>query len=173
MRRALLTLTIAGALALAACGGDDDAAPTTVSTTVAETTTTTAATTSTTTIAAGGYTPGADPDADAAVQAWTTVFDSSLAFEAKAAHIADAAALQATIDGYTHAGQAVGGIALVPTAVEVTDDSAAITYDVTFAGQPAYADQSGTIQRVGDTWKVGREEFCGFMAAARNPCPAG
>ena len=160
--RALLTLTIAGSLALAACGGDDDDA--------AETTTAAAATTTT---AAGGYVPGADADADAAAVAWTTVFDSSVAYDAKAAHIAGAEALKATIDAYTQAGQAVGGIALVPTAVVVTGDTAAITYDVTFAGQPAYQAQDGTIQRAGDTWQVGREELCGFMAAARNPCPAG
>ena len=151
MRRALLTLTIAGSLALAACGGDDDdAAATTAAaatTTVAATTTTEAATTtkaattttkaattttkaattttgaaaSTTTAAAsGGLAPGADPDADAAALAWTTVFDSSLAYDAKAAYIADAEALKATIDAYTQAGQAVGGITLVPTAVAVS-----------------------------------------------------
>ncbi len=61
----------------------------------------------------------------------------------------------------------------MPTAVVVSGDSAAITYDVTFAGQPAYQGQEGTLERIGGTWQVGREEFCGFMAAARNPCPAG
>lgn len=199
MRRALLSLTIAGSLALAACGGDgDDAAATTAaaaaSTTTAATTTTEATTTtkaaaatttttmtgaaaSTTTAAAsGGLTPGADPDADVAALAWTTVFDSSLTYDAKAAYIADAEALTATIDAYTQAGQAVGGITLVPTAVAVSGDSgdsAAIIYDVKFAGQPAYQGQEGTLAKAGDTWQVSREEFCGFMAAARNPCPAG
>ena len=171
MRRALLTLTIAGSLALAACGGDDDAAEAT--TTTATATTTIAATTTTAAAAATTAASGADPDADAAALAWTTVFDSSVAYDAKAAHIADAAALKATIDAYTQAGQAVGGITLVPTAVTVTGDTAAITYDVKFAGQPAYEDQEGTITKVGDTWQVGRDELCGFMAAARNPCPAG
>ena len=132
-----------------------------------------AATTTTAAPAAGGYVPGADADADAAALAWTTVFDSSLAYDAKAAYIADPEALRATIDAYTQAGQAVGGIALVPTAVVVTGDTAAITYDVTFAGRPAYQAQDGTLQRAGDTWQVAREELCGFMAAARNPCPAG
>jgi iron complex transport system substrate-binding protein len=158
MRRALLTLTIPGWRPFAACGGDDD---------TADTTTTAAATTT----AASGSVQGAD--ADAAALAWTTVFDSSVAHDAKAAHIADAAALKATIDAYAEAGRAVGGITLVPTAVTVTGDTAAITYGVKFAGQPAYQDQEGTITKVGDTWQVGRDELCGFMAAARNPCPAG
>jgi iron complex transport system substrate-binding protein len=174
MRRALLTLTIAGSLALAACGGDDDAAATTQApTTTAATTTTATATTASTAAAAGGYVAGADPDADAAAVAWTTAFDSSLTYDAKAAAIADAEALKATIDAYTQAGLAVGGITLVPTAVAVTGDTAAITYDVEFAGQPAYQGQEGTLAKVAGTWQVSREEFCGFMAAARNPCPAG
>ena len=61
----------------------------------------------------------------------------------------------------------------MPTDVVVTGDTAAITYDVMFAGQPAYPDQDGTVQRVDGAWVVGRDEFCGFMAMARNPCPAG
>ena len=197
MRRALLTLTLTGVLALAACGGDDDdassattaATPTTAAvatttpeptaapqTTAAPATTEPPATTAaldTTAVPAGGYVAGADPDADAAATTWKTVFDSTLGFAEKATLVADPEALQATIEAYTPAGQAVGGIALVPTAVVVAGDSAAITYDVTFAGQPAYQGQTGSVQRVGDTWQVSREEFCGFMAAARNPCPAG
>ena len=104
--------------------------------------------------AAGGYTPGADPDADAAALAWSTVFDSSLGFDAKAAYLADADALRPTAEAYTSAGEAVGGIALVPTAVTITGDTAAIIYDVTFAGQIAYEDQDGSLDRVDGTWTV-------------------
>jgi hypothetical protein len=179
MRRALLPLTIAAALALAACGGDDDDAasatttrPTTTPTTAPKTTEATT-TTVATTAAHDGYVAGAHPDADAAALAWTTAFDSTLGFDAKSAYIADADVLQPTIGAYTAAGDAVGGIALEPTKVEVSGDTAAITYDVTFAGQPAYQGQTGTVQRVNGTWLVSRKEFCGFMAAARNPCPAG
>ena len=58
----------------------------------------------------------------------------------------------------------------MPTAIVITGDTAAVTYDVTFAGQTAYEDQAGTVERVDGSWVVGRDEFCGFMAAARNPC---
>jgi hypothetical protein len=210
MRRALLTLTIAGSLALAACGGDDDdaaetsaAAATTLAatttdaattttkaattttkaqttttkaattTTKAATTTTAAATTSEAAVTSGSYVPGVDADADDAVRAWITVFDSDVPYADKASHIADAEALRPTIEGYQQAGAAVGGIELIPVGVEVTGDAAGITYDVMFAGNQAYGGQTGTIQRVDGTWQVSREEFCGFMAAARNPCPAG
>jgi iron complex transport system substrate-binding protein len=201
MRRTLLALAVAGSLALAACGGDDDdaaaettAAPasteavetteppassapeTTAATTTTEraTTTTAAATTTaatgaTTTIEGDGG--GDDPDADAAALVWSAAFDSALAFDAKAPLIADAEALRPTIEAYTPAGAAVGGITLVPTDVQIDGDTAAITYDVRFAGQTAYSDQTGTLHRVDGVWQVSREEFCAFMASARNPCP--
>jgi iron complex transport system substrate-binding protein len=184
--RTLSTLTLTGALALvAACGDDDDATTEAVETTEATETTevvetteaveateapaTTAATTSAP--ATGGYVPGADPDADAAALAWTTAFDSTLGYDAKATAIADAAALRPTIEAYTPAGDAVGGITLEPTAVVVTGDTAAITYKVLFAGTSPYPEQDGTVQRVDGVWVVGREEFCAFMGMARNPCP--
>jgi iron complex transport system substrate-binding protein len=169
--RLLITLTIAGALALAGCGDDDDdaVAPTT---TTAPSTTTIApdATPASAAAAAGSYVPGADPEADAVAEAWTAAFDSTTGFDDKAPFIADADALRTTIEAYTPAGDAVGGIALVPTAIVITGDTAAVTYDVTFAGQPAYQDQDGVVDRVDGAWVVSRDEFCGFMAAARNPC---
>ena len=212
--RTLSTLTLAGALALAACGRDEDdaasdttaaltdvvtaeiveavettgasetteaaattdAPATTRATSTTAATTTAAAPTSTTTVtpstipSASGYVPGADPDADAAALAWTTAFDSSLGYDAKAATIADAEALRPTIEAYTPAAAVVGGITLEPTDVVITGDTAAITYKVLFAGTSPYPEQEGTVQRVGGAWVVGRDEFCGFMTMARNPC---
>jgi hypothetical protein len=208
--RTLTTMTIVGALALAACGDDDDAATDTTAAGVtdsvtadivttpvatAETTpavetteapeTTAAATTTarpTTTAAPGttappstaqgasGYVPGSDPDADAAALAWATAFDSTTGYDAKAAVIADAEALRPTIEAYTPAGEVVGGITLEPTNVVITGDTAAITYKVLFAGTSPYPEQEGTIQRVDGAWVVSRDEFCGFMTMARNPC---
>lgn len=163
--RPLTTLTIVGALAIAACGDDDESADTT--TPAAPATTQVAATTA---AVAGGYVPGADPEADAVAEAWTGAFDSTTGFDDKAPFVADAEALRATIEAYTPAGEAVGGIALVPTAIVITGETAAVTYDVTFAGQPAYQDQDGIVERVDGAWVVSRDEFCNFMAAARNPC---
>jgi len=151
-------------------------APATTRATSTTAATTTAAPTSTTTVtpstipSASGYVPGADPDADAAALAWTTAFDSSLGYDAKAATIADAEALRPTIEAYTPAAAVVGGITLEPTDVVITGDTAAITYKVLFAGTSPYPEQEGTVQRVGGAWVVGRDEFCGFMTMARNPC---
>jgi iron complex transport system substrate-binding protein len=113
-----------------------------------------------------------DGDQQAAADAWTAVFDSSVAFDDKAAHLEDADALAATIDAYAQAGSAMGGITLDPTAVEVDGDTATITYDVLFGGTAAYTDQTGTMTLVDGLWVVSRDEFCGFMASARNACPA-
>lgn len=120
-----------------------------------------------------GYEPSVDgDDASAAADAWSLVFDSGVAFADKAANLEDAAALQATIEAYTAAGSAMGGITLVPTDVVVDGDTATITYDVMFGETVAYSALEGTIARIDGTWVVARDEFCGFMASARTACPA-
>lgn len=111
-------------------------------------------------------------DEQAAADAWALVFDSTVGFDDKAMHMEDAEALRETVDAYTAAGDAMGGITLAPTAVVVDGDVATVTYDVMFGTSPAYADQEGTISLVDGTWVVSRDEFCGFMASARNACPA-
>ena len=84
----------------------------------------------------------------------------------------DAAALRSTIDAYTAAGVVMGGITLVPTNVVVSGDTATVTYDVMFGGTAAYTALTGEIALIDGTWIVSRAEFCGFMASARNACPA-
>jgi iron-siderophore transport system substrate-binding protein len=176
--RTLPTLIVAAVLVAASCGDDDDsgAAATTAApeTTAVPATTAAPATTAdhgtTGASAAAAYVAGDDPEADAVASAWTTAFDSTVDFATKAPFIADADALRPTIEAYTPAGEAVGGIALVPTSIAITGDTAAVIYDVTFAGQVAYEDQEGTVERVDGEWIVSRDEFCSFMAAARNPC---
>ncbi|MEM9514196.1 MAG: hypothetical protein AAGA42_05000 [Actinomycetota bacterium] len=194
MRR-LTAVVAAGALLLAACGDDDSegsadttaasstaapttAAPTTAApTTAAPTTaapTTAAPTTAAPTTAAATSAPS-EPgggDDEAAATAWALVFDSTASFDQKAPHLADADALAATVEAYAATGDGFGGITLVPTAVVVDGDSAAITYDVEFGGNPAYGDQQGTLTRVDGVWVVGRDEFCSFMASARVGCEA-
>jgi iron complex transport system substrate-binding protein len=123
-------------------------------------------------IAPGGdASEGSADAADAAAEAWSLAFDSAVGFEDKAAHIEDAEALRATIESYTAAGSAMGGITLVPTDVAVNGESATVTYDVMFGPSAAYTDLSGLISLVDGTWVVSRTEFCTFMASARNACP--
>ena len=121
--------------------------------------------------AATGETSG-DPAAEASA-VWSLVFDSAVPFEEKAAHMEDAEALRATVEAYTAAGTAMGGISLAPTEVVVDGDTATVTYDVMFGETAAYTDQEGSIALVDGTWVVSRAEFCSFMASARNDCPVG
>ncbi len=193
MRRVTAVVATA-ALVLAACGDDDGegsadtaaapstAAPTTAAPTTAAPTTaapTTAAPTTAAPTTAAPTTPApstaaSEPggDDDAAATAWALVFDSTASFDQKAPHLADADALASTVEAYAAAGDGFGGITLVPTAVSVDGDVAAITYDVEFGGNPAYGDQQGTLTRVDGVWVVGRDEFCSFMASARVGCEA-
>jgi iron complex transport system substrate-binding protein len=119
--------------------------------------------------AASGSFGGAD--ADAAAEAWSTVFDSTVAFDVKAPFLADASALQATVEAYEAAGEAVGGISLAPSAVIVDGGTAVVTYDVNFGPNPAYTGQEGTIDLIDGVWVVSRDAFCGFMSSARVACP--
>ncbi len=118
-----------------------------------------------------GIAPGEDPEVDAVVTAFTTVFDSTAPVEAKTPYLQDAASLRPTLEAYAGGGSAVGGITLVPGAVAIEGDMARITYDVNFAGNEAYGDQEGEVVRIDGAWVVAREQFCAFMASARTPCP--
>lgn len=199
MRRAV-PLLAALAVAAVACGSDDTATEPTATTaavdTVVETSTpvTTTDDPPETTIAAtdsavetsdpttttddvdapsetdAGGAASDDPAAAASV-AWATVFDSTVPFDDKAVHLADAAELRSTVEAYAAAGEGFGGISLEPTAAAVAGDTAEITYDVNFGPNPAYTDQTGTIVLADGTWTVSRDEFCSFMSSARVPCP--
>ncbi len=49
---------------------------------------------------------------------------------------------------------------------------ATVTYDIEFAGNPAYKPQTGTLAQAGSGWQVTTEQFCSFMSLARTPCAA-
>ncbi|HSL57978.1 MAG TPA: hypothetical protein VK866_09070 [Acidimicrobiales bacterium] len=194
----LAAVAVTATLVAAACGGDDDdvttaaVAPATTETTVVEAASATdeEATETTETTAAPTTTAAppedADPAADdtladdtavgdpaeAAAAAWSAVFDSSVPFEDKAPHLADAEALRSTAEAYAGTGNGMGGISLAPSEVVVDGDTATVTYDVLFGGNAAYEDQTGSISLVDGTWVVSRDEFCSFMSSARTPCPA-
>ncbi|MEZ5176587.1 MAG: hypothetical protein R2823_10365 [Acidimicrobiia bacterium] len=163
-------------LVVTACSGSDTADTTTTSstsTTVAPATTTTAQ--STTTIGEVGIdveaiVPGENPDADAIVQTYAIVFDSTTTFEEKAPFLVDPEGLESTVDAYTDAGAAVGGIFLEVTAVGISDDLASVNYDLLFGGNVFQPDQQGDAVRVDGRWQVTRDYFCSIMALARVPC---
>ena len=98
------------------------------------------------------------------------MFDSSLPADAKTAYLEDPAAVAATLAAYAATGQQVGGITLQPTAVVIAGPVATVTYDIQFAGNPAYQGQTGALTQAGDSWVVTTEQFCSFMALARTPC---
>ncbi|MEM8620118.1 MAG: ABC transporter substrate-binding protein, partial [Actinomycetota bacterium] len=110
-------------------------------------------------------------DEQAAADAWSAVFDSSVAFDGKSAFLETADELRGTIESYQGVGESLGGIRLDPVGVLVVDDQATVTYDVYFGENAAYTALEGEMSLVDGFWMVSRDEFCGFMASARNPCP--
>jgi hypothetical protein len=187
-RLALLTLTLA--LIATACGGSADIdagestattqatttttqAPTTTTTTEAPTTTTTteAPTTTTTTTAPEGIVAGEDPEVDAIVLAYTIALDSVSSFDDKAPYIDDPAGLEETVAKYLVTGEAMGGIGVLPSAVAIEGDTAVVTYDLLFGGNPSYPNLTGQAVKTADGWKITREGFCSLMSSARVGCP--
>ena len=185
MKRLALLISMV-ALVTAGCGGSEsDAAasttttqaasttteaPTTTTTTDAPTMTTTAAPTTTTTEAVG-IVEGEDPEVDAIVVAYTVALDSVSSYEDKAPYIDDPSGLEDTVAQYLATGESMGGIGVLVSAVVIDGDTAVVTYDLLFGGNPTYPDLSGPAVKTADGWKITREGFCSLMASARVGCP--
>ena len=123
--------------------------------------------------APAGIVEGEDPDVDAVVAAYRTVFDSTVPFDDKIPYLEDAENLRGTHAEYAKAAESFGGIALEPVAVVIEGDRAEVTYDVLFGGTVTYPDLSGDAVMIDGVWMVTRDRFCGFLASARVSCPSG
>ena len=172
MKKTALLLAVL-ALVGAACGDSDDTgagdADEMAATTAAPITTTVAETTTT---ADSGIIPGADPNADAIVAAYSVAFDSVSDYAAKAPYIDDPSGLEDTVAKYLTTGESMGGIDVVVTAVDVNGDEADVTYDLLFNDNPTYSDLPGTAVRTAAGWQIPRSIFCALMSSARVGCPA-
>ena len=103
---------------------------------------------------------------------YETVFSSDTTYEEKALLIDDPSGLEGTVDQYMETGESMGGVGLVATGITVSGDSAEVTYDLLFGGNPTYPDLTGDAIRVDGTWLVTREMFCSIMTSARVGCPS-
>lgn len=187
MNRRIVALMLGLALVAAACGSDetsdgDGAAASATTTTVAAVTTTSTAPATTTTVApttttttavaeAGGIVAGEDAEVDAVVLAYTVALDSVTPYEDKVPYIDDPSGLEETIAKYLETGQSMGGIGVLPTAVSIDGDTAVVTYDLLFGGNPTYPDLTGEAVKTADGWKITRAGFCSLMSSARVGCP--
>ena len=186
MKRLTLIISALGLVA-AACGGTAEvevpdspaitASPTTTTeaatttTTTEATTTTSEATTTTTSAVEEGIVAGEDPEVDAIVLAYTIALDSVSPFEDKAPYIDDPTGLEETVAKYLETGESMGGIGVWPTAVTIDGDTAVVTYDLLFGGNPTYPDLTGPAVKTAEGWKITRAGFCSLMGSARVGCP--
>lgn len=117
--------------------------------------------------------PSPDAEAEAVMESYRIVFDSATPFDEKLPYLEDAERLRNTFESYVETAQGFGGISLDPTAVEISGDTAEVTYDVIFGERTAYSDLTGEAVRKDGVWTVTRERFCTFMSSARVSCPSG
>ena len=118
-----------------------------------------------------GIVPGANPEVDKVVAAYSRGLRQLRALRRQGRLPGRGRALRPTLEAYSAAGGRFGGIKLVPTAVVINGDQAAVTYDVLFGTTTQYRALKGEALREAGAWKVSRKEFCSFMASARTPCP--
>jgi len=181
MKRSVILL-VSGMLLVSACSSASPTTTTeeTTTTTVEETTTTTAPEVTSTTAEATDdsegiptepVVAGENADADAIVDVYAVVFDSTTTFEEKAPFIDDPSGLESTVEAYMNAGEAVGGIILAVTEVGIDGDQAATLYDLLFAENPFQTNVTGEAVRNNGEWQVTREYFCSIMTLARVGCP--
>ena len=182
----VFVLIFAIAIATTACasaadiGQGEENLPTTTAALAATTTTpratTTMIVTSTTEAPAPSTTkpgaPASDQDAAEITAIYEIVFSSDTTYEEKAPLIDDPSGLEETVDQYMETGESMGGVGLVATGITVSGDSAEVTYDLLFGGNPTYPDLTGDAIRVDGTWLVTREMFCSIMTSARVGCPS-
>ena len=172
MRRVLVLIS-AIAIVTTACAsasdddqGDNTSPPT--SSTVATTTTTIEPATTTTTRSV----PTEEQDIADITEIYEIVFSSETTFDEKAPLIDDPAGLEETVAKYSKTGESMGGVGLVATSISINGDTAEVTYDLLFGGNPTYPDLTGDAVRVDGGWVVTREMFCSIMTSARVGCPA-
>ena len=119
----------------------------------------------------GGIVAGADAEVDAVVLAYTVALDSVSTYEEKVPYIDDPSGLEDTVAEYLKTGESMGGIGVLPTAVAIDGDTAVVTYDLLFGGNPTYPDLTGDAVKTADGWKITRAGFCSLMSSARVGCP--
>lgn len=171
MRRILVLISTIAIVATACASATDedqgDGTNPTPSSTVA-TATTLELTTTTTAPSA----PTDEQDTQEITDLYEIVFSSDTTYEEKAPLIDDPTGLEETVAEYTKTGDSMGGVGLIATSITVTGDTAEVTYDLLFGGNPTYPDLTGDAVRIDGTWLVTRELFCSIMASARVGCPA-
>lgn len=168
-------IVAAAALALlaGACGGEaEDAEPAETAPTTSAAPTTTSPTATVADADVPAVVPGEDADVDAVVEAYMVVFDSATTFEEKEPYLVDPSGLEATVEKYETNGEMMGGVSLDPKAVVIEGDTAIVSYDFLFGGNPSYTDLTGDAVKTESGWQITREMFCGIMTSARAGCPA-
>ncbi len=184
MQRLIILLGVLALTAAACSSATDTASEATVTTTLASTTTAAPTTTTTTTTTAPATTTTAEttttvadsgdsgPEVDEIVAAYEIVFSSETSYEEKAPLLDDPTGLEETVAKYQKTGDSMGGVGLDAKSVTINGDTADVTYDLLFGGNPTYPNLKGDAVLIDGTWKVTREMFCSLMSSARVGCPS-
>jgi hypothetical protein len=178
-RRAWLALPVAAVLVLSGCGGDDDKDDTSKSTPSASAPaaqqTTPAATTPSTGASAPGGATSAPPAAGGTTLTgeekkvadnWDKLFDNTAPLAERKAVLENADKMGTLVETLANDPMAKQ-VTSKTTAVKISGDKAAVTFDILLAGTPALPGQNGQAVNQDGTWKVSLSTVCTLVGALK------
>jgi hypothetical protein len=113
---------------------------------------------------ASGPTSGPSSSAEAEVRTnWTTFFTGTTPAATRIALLQNGASLASYIEAQANSSLAKS-VSVTVRNVQITSDTATVSYDLDLAGQIALPGQTGTAVLEGGTWKVSDASFCGLLA---------
>ena len=108
----------------------------------------------------------------AAIDAWSLVFNPSSEFTDVIPHLEDAENLEATYAQYQETARAFPATSMDVTEISISDNTATFTFDAMLESTPIQQDLQGSLTSTDDgTWIVTRDVFCGFIQRIGVQCP--
>ena len=165
-RAALIPVCLLAILTLAACGGSSKSGQNTASSTTPATSSPATAAASTTTSGPASTPGGAatlQGEAAAVAKAWETFFDGTTDAAQKTAVLQNGDQFQQLIQAQAGS-QIAQSVKAQVSDVQVSGDTATVSYSISIGGQQALGGQKGQAVKTNGKWQVSDASFCQLLA---------
>ncbi|MEM1333526.1 MAG: ABC transporter substrate-binding protein, partial [Actinomycetota bacterium] len=114
----------------------------------------------------------ASDEEQAAIDAWVIALGPEASLEEKARHIADFDSILPAVEAAIEAGNAAGGVEVLPQRATINGDLATVLFDVALGGTVAAEDFTADLTLVDGVWVASRSQVCTYVALIGVQCPA-
>ena len=114
---------------------------------------------------------GAAAAEQAAMDAWVIVLGPEASLDEKRRHTEDFDELLPTVEAGLAAGEAAGGIEIIPTRATINGDSATVVFDVAMGGSITATDFTADLTLIDGVWVASRSQVCTYVALIGVQCP--